>query len=276
MHTISDKKLLMLKPSELKVLENQPRKTFDEYELKLLADSIAANGIIQPLSVRKALDGKYEIIAGERRYKAAVMVGLRRIPCVLHKVDRQTVAIYSIVENLQRSDLSVFEEAEALEKLNTVYGMSQAETAAKLGIAQSTLSNKLRLLKLDTNLRERVEKARLTERHARALLRIEPSRRPEALDYIIANGLTVSQTEEYMETIINPQIKKEVSEPVRKFAIGDVRLFYNSLSKLVDTLQSAGVDAKTRKFENDKYIEYKVRIKKEQMNSNKCKQLKIC
>lgn len=276
MNTITDKKLLMLKPSELKVLENQPRKTFDEYELKLLADSIAVNGIIQPLSVRKSLDGKYEIIAGERRYRAALMVGLRRIPCILHKVDRQTVAVYSIVENLQRSDLSVFEEAEALEKLNTVYGMSQSETAAKLGIAQSTLSNKLRLLKLEKPLRERIEKARLTERHARALLRIEPSLRSDTLDYIIANGLTVSQTEEYVETVINPKIKKEVTEPVRKYAIGDVRLFYNSLSKLVDTLQNAGVDAKTRKFENDKYIEYKVRIKKEQMGSNKCKQLKIC
>ncbi len=276
MHTISDKRLLMLKPSELKVLDNQPRKTFDEYELKLLADSIAANGIIQPLSVRKALDGKYEIIAGERRYKAAIMVGLRRIPCVLHRVDRQTVAVYSIVENLQRSNLTLFEEAEALEQLNTVYGMSQSETAAKLGIAQSTLSNKLRLLKLDTKLRERIEKSRLTERHARALLRIEESRREQALDYIIANGLTVAQTEEYIESLINPQMKEVNKEPLRKFAIGDVRLFYNSLSKLVDTLQNAGVDAKTRKFENDKYIEYKVRIKKDQPLSNKCKQLKIC
>lgn len=276
MHTISDKKLLMLRPCDLRVLENQPRKTFDDYELKLLADSIAANGIIQPLSVRKSLDGKYEIIAGERRYKAAIMAGLRRIPCVLHRVDRQTVAIYSIVENLQRSNLTLFEEAEALEQLNKVYGMSQSETAAKLGIAQSTLSNKLRLLKIAPKLRERIEKTRLTERHARALLRIEESQREQVLDYIIANGLTVLQTEEYIESFINPQIKEVIKEPLRKFAIGDVRLFYNSLSKLVDTLQSAGVDAKTRKFENDKYIEYKVRIKKDQPLSNKCKQLKIC
>ena len=277
MHTITDKKLLMLRPCDLKVLENQPRKTFDDYELKLLADSIAANGIIQPLSVRRALDGKYEIIAGERRYKAAIMVGLRRIPCVLHRVDRQTVAIYSIVENLQRSNLTLFEEAEALERLNKVYGMTQTETAAKLGIAQSTLSNKLRLLKLEPKLREKIEKTRLTERHARALLRIEHSIREETLDYIIANALTVLQTEEYVESLINPQIKEVTKEePLRKFVIGDVRLFYNSLSKLVDTLQSAGVEAKTRKFENDKYIEYKVRIKKDQPLSNKCKQLKIC
>ena len=276
MHTISHKKLLMLKPEELRVLKNQPRKVFDEYELSLLADSISVNGIIQPLSVRRAVDGKYEIIAGERRYRAALIVGLRRIPCILHNADRQTAAVYSIVENLQRSDLGLFEEAEALEKLTTVYGMSQSETAAKLGIAQSTLSNKLRILKLDEKIRERIEKARLTERHARALLKIEASRRYDALDYIIANGLTVSQTEEYIESLINPKIKKEEIEPTRKIAIGDVRIFYNSLSKLVGTLQNAGVDAKTRKFEYDKYIEYKVRIKKEQMGSNKCKQLKIC
>ena len=276
MHTISHKKLLMLKPEELRVLKNQPRKVFDEYELSLLADSISVNGIIQPLSVRRAVDGKYEIIAGERRYRAALIVGLRRIPCILHNADRQTAAVYSIVENLQRSDLGLFEEAEALEKLTTVYGMSQSETAAKLGIAQSTLSNKLRILKLDEKIRERIEKARLTERHARALLKIEASRRYETLDYIIANGLTVSQTEEYIESLINPKIKKEEIEPTRKIAIGDVRISYNSLSKLVDTLQNAGVDAKARKFENDKYIEYKVRIKKEQMGSNKCKQLKIC
>lgn len=276
MHTISDKKLLMLKPSDIKILDNQPRKYFDEYELKLLADSIASNGIIQPLSVRRSQDGKYEIIAGERRYKAAVMAGLRRIPCILHKADRKTVTVYSVVENLQRSNLTVFEQAEALQQLISCYGMSQIETAVKLGISQSALSNKLRLLKLDVLLRERISKAGLTERHARALLRLQPNLRESALDYIIANGLTVSQTDEYINGIISPKVKEPLIEPKRKSAIGDVRLFYNSLSKLVDTLQVAGIEASTKKYENDKYIEYKVRIKKEQMGSNRCKQLKIC
>lgn len=277
MHTISHKKLLMLKPSELKISKNQIRNNFDNNELKTLADSIAVNGIIQPLSVRKVLNGKYEIITGERRYRAALIAGIRRIPCILHNVDHQTVAIYSIVENMQRSELGIFEQAEALEKLTTVYGMSQSEVSAKIGIAQSTVSNKIRILKLEEKIKKRIEKNRLTERHARALLRIEPSRRNEALDYIIENALNVLQTEEYVEELINPKLKKElITEPTRKFAIGDVRLFYNSLSKLVETLQSAGVDANTKKTENDKYIEYKVRIKKEQIGSNKCKQLKIC
>ena len=244
----------------------------------MLADSISVNGVIQPISVRKNQEGSYDIIAGERRYKAAVMAGLRRIPCVLHKVDSKTSATYSLIENLQRKDLTLFEEVESLKHLIICNGLSQIETAVNLGISQSALSNKLRLLRLDKSLRERIEKAHLTERHARALLRIEPSLREMALDYIIANELNVSKTDDYIAEILNPKEKVTDNEiePTRKFVIGDVRLFYNSLSKLVDTLQSSGVEAKTQKYENDKYIEYKIRIKKEQMGSNKCKQLKIC
>ena len=105
---IADKKLIMLKPSDIKMSPNQPRKSFDEYELKLLADSIQANGIIQPLAVRKLPDGRFELIAGERRLRAAVMAGLRRVPCVIHKTDDETSALYSVIENLQRSNLTVF------------------------------------------------------------------------------------------------------------------------------------------------------------------------
>ena len=280
MANIFEKKLLMLKPESLVANNSQPRKSFDEYELKLLADSISANGIIQPLAVRKIENSKYEIIAGERRFRAAKMVGLRRIPCVIHTADEQTAAIFSLTENLQRSDLSVFEEAKAIDRLINYYGISQSQAAAKLGIAQSTLSNKLRLLNLSPEIQARITKARLTERHARALLRLAISERDEVLDYIIANGLTLAQTEQYIEEILNPtQEPLKINEPIkplRKQSIGDMRLFYNSLSKLVGTLQSAGINARTRKTETDKYIEYKVRIKKEQSPKNDCQQLKIC
>ncbi len=273
-----DKKLLMLKPDDIEVSKEQPRKHFDEYELNRLADSIAASGIIQPLAVRKAPNGKYEIIAGERRFRAAKLVGLRRIPCVIHYADEQTAAILSLTENLQRSNLSIFEEAESLARLINYYGITQTEAAIKLGIAQSTLSNKLRLLSLTAELQERITKARLTERHARALLRLPESRREAALDYIIANGLTLSQTEKYIEELLSPapESVEEPPKPLRKQSIGDMRLFYNSLSKLVNTLQSAGINARTRKTETDKYIEYKVRIKKETADSKNCQQLKIC
>ena len=280
MQTLWDKKLLMLKVDDIIPSKNQPRKTFDEYELKLLTDSISSSGIIQPLAVRRTLNGKYEIIAGERRFKAAKMAGLRRIPCVLHNTDDKTAAIYSIMENLQRQDLTFFEEAEAIERLITLYQMSQLEVASRLGIAQSTLSNKLRLLRLNDDQKSRILTARLTERHARALIRLEGAQRDTALNYIIANGLTLKESEEYIESILNPpQLEKapiEQIKPIRKYAISDVRLFYNSLSKLVGTLQSAGLNAKTRKYENDKYIEYKVRIKKDTSGIGEYKQLKIC
>ena len=194
---LSDKKLIMLRPGEIKLSPNQPRKSFDEYELKLLSDSIRSSGIIQPLSVRKNADGEYELIAGERRLRAAVNAGLRRVPCILHKTDEETAALYSLTENLQRSNLTVFEESEGIERLISEYGMSQSEAAARLGIAQSTLSNKLRLLRLSDSIKERIISARLTERHARALLRLPDERREEALDRIIAEGLTLRQTEEY-------------------------------------------------------------------------------
>lgn len=280
MHTISDKKLFMLKPEDIEPSQNQPRKSFDEYELKLLADSIHTSGIIQPLSVRKTSDGKYELIAGERRLRAAVMAGLRRVPCVLHKTDEATAALYSVIENLQRSNLTPFEAAEGLERIISVYGMSQTEVAARLGIAQSTLSNKLRLLKLSNTIRERITAASLTEHHARALLRLPEEKQCEALDRIIAEGMTLKQAEEYINEILNPkqpQSEPEIAEkPFRKMAIGDMRLFTNSLSKLIDTLQNAGIDAHSRKYETDKYIEYKVRINKNTLANETATQLKIC
>lgn len=282
MHTISDKKLLMLRPEEIKASRNQPRKNFDEYDLKQLAESISSSGIIQPLSVRKSDDGRFELIAGERRLRAAIMAGIRRVPCVLHKADNTTAALYSLMENLQRSNLSFFEEAEALEKLIMNHGLSQSEVAARLGIAQSTLSNKLRILRLEDNVRQRISDSGLTERHARALLRLPAEKRQTALDKIIAEGMNLIQTEALIKSMTEasaqtaslPQPTEQKAEkPYRRAVIGDVRLFSNSLSKLVDTLQSAGINAYSKKYETEKYVEYKVRIKKEAPKS--ADQLKI-
>ncbi len=277
MYMLSDKKLVMLKPSEITVTDGQPRKSFDEYELKQLTDSIRSSGIIQPISVRKTESG-YILIAGERRLRAAAAAGLRRVPCVVHKTDEETAALYSIIENMQRSSLTVFEEAEGINRLINEYGMSQSEAAERLGIAQSTLSNKLRLLRLDESVKERIISAGLTERHARALLRLPDDKRNEALDRIIAEGLTLRQTEEYIFDILNPAQEPDDApdEPVRKAVIGDVRLFSNSLSKLVTTLRNAGINANSRKYETDNYIEFKVRIPKNAPAKHNCTQLKIC
>lgn len=256
---MSSGKLVNISVHDIIPNENQPRKNFDEYELSLLCESIKENGVLQPLVIR-VQQGKYLLIAGERRLRAAKMAGLKRVPCIIRKADDLTADCFTIIENLLRRDLSVFEEAEGISRLINVYGISQCEVAEKIGIAQSTLSNKLRLLKLDSILRQRITAARLSERHARALLRIPEEKRGEALDYIIAKQLTIPETEEYIDKLLSP--KREKVQPIRKCAIGDVRLFANSLAKMVDTMRLGGISATTTKNETDTHIEYTVLITK--------------
>ena len=256
-----DGKLVTLKPEDIIPKNDQPRKSFDEYELKKLSISIKENGILQPLIVRRAEKGKYLLIAGERRLRAAKMAGIKRIPCIIRAADDITADLYTIIENLQRSDLSVFEEAEGISRLICCHGLSQTEVSERLGIAPSTLSNKLRLLKLGKRLKERIIAAGLTERHARALLRIPEEDRENVLDYILARQLSVADTDRYIEKLLSPPEKKP--EPVRKAAIGDLRLFANSLSKMVDTMRMGGVTAKTERHETDTHIAYTVIISKQ-------------
>lgn len=280
MHTFADKRLLMLKPDDIIPCANQPRKHFDTYELQSLADSIAANGIIQPLSVRKGDNGKYLLIAGERRLRAAKIAGLRRVPCVLHRTNNLGASLYAITENLQRRDLNCFEEASAIQSLINDFRLTQSEVAIHLGMANSTVSNKLRLLKLSSEIQNSIINANLSERHARALLRLPTELRETALHKIIADELSLSQTEKLVEGIINPspketapQIETPVQKPIRKSAIGNIKLFSNSLTQLLCTMQNAGITADSKKSETETYIEYKVRIFK---TAPQEKQLKIC
>lgn len=239
---------------------SQTRTTFDEYELSLLSESIKQNGLLQPITVRRTGDG-YELIAGERRLRAAKLAGLKTIPAIVYEVSDESAAIYTLIENLQRADLSPFDEAEGIKRLITVYGLSQCDAAARLSLAPSTLSNKLRLLRLTQNQRIRIEAARLTERHARAVLRLPEEKRDEALDIIIAGEMTVAEAEKLTEDLLSPKLEKK--EPKRLAGIGDVRLFANSLQKIVDTMVKAGYSAKTKKNETDSFVEYTVRIDKQ-------------
>lgn len=272
-------RLTHIKVCDILPSPDQPRRHFDEYELSLLADSIRQNGIIQPLSVRMGDDGKYILIAGERRLRAAAICGLRKVPCIIHRTDNLTAAYYSIIENLQRQDLTVFEEAEGINRLITEYGITHSEVAEQLGIAQSTLSNKLRLLRLDDELRRRITAARLTERHARALIRLPEESRSSALDHIIAEGLTLNEAEKYINDLLTPkQAEQKPPMPLRKAAIGDLRIFENSLNRLVDTMVTAGLSARQEFKESRDFIEYKIKIQKNASAPKKenSTQLKIC
>ncbi len=252
-------KNLKLLPTDSIKVGSQPRKNFDEYELARLADSIRQNGILQPLSVRR-VGNEYLLIAGERRLRAAKTAGLKKVPCIIFSCSDALAATYAVIENLQRCELSFFEEADGINRLITEHGLSQAEIAERLGIAQSTLSNKLRLLHLSEPLRERIVGASLTSRHARALLSVTPERREETLNHIIANRLNIKQTEDYIDSVNNPPPPE--AQQKRKGALSDIRLFTNSLSRLVDTMVLSGIPAKQETRERKDYIEYKVKIPK--------------
>ena len=272
------KRLINVNIQDISPNKNQPRKNFDEYELYKLSESIKINGIIQPLTLRKTESG-YLLIAGERRLKAAQMAGLKRVPCIVVNVNSETAAVYSIIENLQRADLTLFEQAEGINRLINDYGISQLEASERLGIAQSTLCNKLRILRLTQTERERITAARLTERHARALIRIEDEgTRKRALDKVIAENMSAKECEDYIEEIVNPQKTEQIKKTTKKTGIADVRLFSNSLNRLIDTMVAAGIKASRKKQENKEYIEYRIRIQKTKTakESEDSPQLKIC
>jgi len=255
------KNLLYLSPENIAPNPSQPRTLFDEEELQGLSESIKKNGIIQPLAVRKIKSGEFELISGERRLRAAKMVGLLKVPCVLLDVDEKKSAVLSLIENLQRQDLTYFEEAEAIYKLICVWGITQQEAAERLGKAQSTLANKLRLLRLTCEQRERISKVQLTERHARALLVITDNKqRDEVLDEIILKGFNVAETESYIAKLIS---QKEVPPQKRKqLIVRDVRLFINTINRAIDMMRQSGLDAQSAKSETETHIEYIVSIPK--------------
>ena len=248
--------------SLIKPNPNQPRRHFDEYEMDKLTESIRKNGLIQPIIVQRDADC-YRLIAGERRLRASRLAGLRNIPCIVQRTEYADSAILALVENLQRSDLNVFEEAEAIAQIITNTGVSQQDAAERLGMAQSTLSNKLRLLRLNDDERARIFAARLTERHARALVRIDDKPvRAQALDIIIAKEMNVHDTENYISELLMPTKPDAPEKPRRVVVVRDVRLFFNSMSKMVSCMREAGFNAKTNKKETEEYIEYTVIIPK--------------
>lgn len=238
---------------------NQPRKRFDYDELENLAQSIRENGILQPITVRKREDKKYELVSGERRLRAARLVGMVKIPSIVINIDDKNSAMFSIIENLQRQSLNFFEEAEAIEKLVGEYAMSREEVAQKLGLAPSTVSNKLRILRLPEEMRFELAKSGLTESHARALLMLEDdNQRARALSIIVDRHLNVAESERMINQMINRNNRSR--NPLR--GIRDVRLFINTLNHAVDTIRRAGVEVDAARSETEEYIEYVVRIPK--------------
>jgi ParB family chromosome partitioning protein len=228
-----------------------------------LAESIKQNGILQPLLIRRINNSDYfEVIAGERRLRAAILAGIDEVPCIEVECDYEKSAVYSILENVQRADLTFFEEATAIGQLMNHFGMTQTEIAKSLGKSQSALSNKVRLLKLPVDVRYFIEKEGLTERHARALLKLESEKDIWAvLNIIKEKGLNVEQTEKFIDSLTNNDNKSKPKRNVVRI-FKDVRIFVNTVNKAIETMKASGINAESDKTETDDYIEFRVKIPK--------------
>lgn len=243
---------------------HQPRKNFNWDDLEGLAESIHHNGLLQPVTVRRKDNGKFELISGERRLRACKMAGLSAIPSIVIDIDEEKSALLAVIENLQRENLHFFEEAMAIERLIKGFGLSQEEVSHKLGKSQPTLSNKLRILRLPDEIRYNIMIYGLTERHARALLRLPSTVLMEqVIDSIVEEGLSVSATEQLICDILKKEPgKNKKGKTVMVFK--DVRIFINTLNHAVSTMRKSGINAKATKNETDEYIEYIVKINKPQ------------
>lgn len=242
----------------------QPRREMEKEALEDLCSSIRQYGLMQPVVVRQVNDCDYELIAGERRLRACRMAGMPQIPAVVVRASGTDSAVMALIENIQRENLGYMEEAEAFCSLISEHGMTQEELAERLGKKQSTIANKIRILKLSAEIRGLLKEHGLSERHARALLRLADEKsRIKAINIIISRGLNVVKSEELVESMLSGEKEKESDKRVQNIRVfKDVRIFSNTIRQAVDMMKKSGIDAKSTKVENEEYIEYTIKIPK--------------
>ena len=251
--------VLLIPTAEIRPNPTQPRREFPLDSLMELAQSISENGILQPLSV-SIEEGVPTLIAGERRLRAARIAGLAQVPCVEVQAQAQQRQVLTLIENLQREDMNCFEVAEGIRTLMDGYELTQCEAAHQLGMSQSAVANKLRLLRLSEDERAALIAAGCGERHARALLRLtEPTRRWQAIEKIVADKLTVAQTERLVEEWLAGRVRRKPPKPL----IRDVRVFFNTVNHALTIMRRGGIPAESTRREEEDYIEYVVRIPKQ-------------
>ena len=253
-------RVLFVSISQIRPNPGQPRRVFDKESLTELAASIGYYGVLQPISVRRRQNG-YELIAGERRLRAAKIAGLTEIPCIVMTMDEEMSGMLALVENLQRQDLDYIEEAEGISRLMRLYGLSQEQAAQRLGKSQSAVANKLRLLRHSETVLNALRENRLTERHARALLRLSSeAERLAAIEVIAKREMTVARAENYIDSLLAEQ--EEQKQGTRKLLVKDIRLFLNSIHHNLEVMKSAGISAQYGREENDEEIILTIRVPK--------------
>lgn len=243
----------------------QPRTVFDETKIEELARTIHTHGVIQPIVIRKMEDEKYEIIAGERRFRAMSKLQWKEVPAIIRNLSDKETASIALIENLQREELTAIEEAVAYQKLLKLHELTQEALAQRLGKGQSTVANKLRLLKLPEEVQQAILKKELSERHARALMQIkEKELQLQLMDMTIENHWNVKQLEQKVEEIINPPLKedKKAAKPKRKAVSKDVRIALNTIKQSLSMVTKSGINIKTEEEDMEEFYQITVRIPK--------------
>ena len=248
-------KVLLLPIGQIEPSPYQAREEFDEQDIAQLAASILQNGLLQPVSVRRLAPGRYQLIAGERRLRACKLAGLYELPAILCEYEDAQTAALGLLENLQRQALNPFEQAKGIRELIALWGCTQEEAARRLGMAQPTLNNKLRLLSLSREDQNTCLALGLTERHARAALRLPGPERKKALEQMAAQGMSAKQADAYVEKLLSRPPRRRSIPMVR-----DVRIFINTINRAVRLMVDAGVPASSRRIDGEGYIEYTIKI----------------
>lgn len=239
----------------------QPRADVPDPGLEDLAASIAANGLLQPVLVRRTPEG-YELVAGERRWRACRLLGLREIPAIIRAAADADQAVLALIENLQRADLSFWDEAEGYRRVIEEFEWTQTQLAERVGKSQAAIANKLRLLRLDQRVRERIVAAGLSERHARALLGLAPETQLALVEQVTREGLTVKATEELVAATLAGRPAPERSRRRVIRVVKDVRIVLNSLRQAVQTLRRSGLEATIEERDVGDAIEVAIRLPK--------------
>ncbi|NLO99067.1 MAG: nucleoid occlusion protein [Clostridiaceae bacterium] len=263
-----EKKITMISIDLIRPNPYQPRRKFDNSTMDELCRSIQQYGVIQPINVRKVNNTHYELVAGERRLRAAAMAGHKEVPAIIVDIGEDDSAIMALIENLQREDLGYLEEAEGYRNLIKEHGLTQEELAQKIGKSQSTIANKIRILRLSPMVKKILSDNGLTERHARALLKIDDEQiQLKVLQKVCDRGLNVRKTEELVQKALdkycNPNKSQEYKGRMTK-SIKDIRIFVNTIRQAIDTMKKSGVNARAAQIDRGEFLEFIVRIPKKE------------
>lgn len=254
------KKIVMLSPSKIKDRTSLANHSLNVGRLKGLMESISLMGILEPITVRKK-DKQYEVIKGFKRLHAAKIIGIKKIPCLVYDIDDKDAVVFSLVREIQSESMNYLETAQSINSILKNHPISKRELAMKLGITLENLLYRLEPLRFSEEIREKLDFYAIEEETARLLLKLPPDKRNIAVEKIGSEQLSYGESARLVDKILNfrEEVKKE-NTPFEKTVIGDIRIFSNSLIKLVEVMRKSGFNAHYKKSETEKYTEYKIRI----------------